>query len=218
MPPSTRLLPPLAFLVLLALGAPASLGAQTSGSADSAAGLPLRAGARVRVESAAAGLAERAGTLTLVTRDSLRLRPDSGTEITIPATAVDRVELSVGRTSRGKLVATGLGIGTVLGLAMGLKLATLSDCDFDDEDDDARAMRSRARRSHDPDCTPYMDGDTGLRVTAILGALGALVGVSAGASAPTERWQRIALPFEVGVGRPGGGRRALVVGARVSFR
>ena len=164
-------------LLIIALAAPSAAAVSRAHAQPT-----IHAGSRVRVE--APGIAGRRleGTLTAANADSLTISvgdgpsPRSATMLTVPMSAVRRVDIQAGR-SRGRGAIRGALIGTVLGL--GFAAATNA------------ARNSDIRNASDSiSSAAYAAGGV-----IVFGGAGALLGGAIG----VERWVRLGPPVRVSV-------------------
>lgn len=130
-------------------------------------------GDRVRIRAAEPAPGRFTGTVLQPTHDWITLRTDTG-QVVIPLRAINRIDLSIGRSARRPTL-TGLAIGGVAGLAAGILWVIGYEC-------------------VELDCLL----EPGLALVFPMGsmfagmAVGALVGHAVGRQWPAENWQRVA--------------------------
>lgn len=164
----------LALTTVLALGLAVPGGAADPGGTGAPLEGAVPEGARVRIKLERSGRipnlpAQIEGRLETFSPDGVRVRLNAYQDVTVPARAIERFQVSAGRHSRARGAAIGAGVGLLLGLGIGgLALATC--------DDSPGSM----------ECVGAGAGLIGL--TPILGAAGAIVGV---VQTPGERWEEV---------------------------
>jgi hypothetical protein len=164
----------LALTTILALGLAVPGGAaDPSGSGEPFDGIAPE-GARVRIKLQRSGRipnlpAHIEGRLGPVSPGGVRVRLNAYQEVTVPARAIERFQVSAGRHSRARGAGIGAGIGVLLGLGLGgLALATCDD---------------------GPDSWECVSAGANLiGLPPILGAGGAIVGALL---PPSERWEEV---------------------------
>lgn len=118
------------------------------------------------------------GSLVTSSADGLVLRPEGrSTTLYVPYAAMAKLEISWGKRSRGSSATKGALAGGLLGILFGVGSAV-------------------AGGSCSPDAIVCDGPRLALPLGIVAGAVGATLGLAAGASAPTEQW------VETGVPRP----------------
>jgi hypothetical protein len=164
----------LSLTTVLALGL-----AVPGGAADpSGTGAPFEGavpeGARVRIKLERSGRIPNLpqqieGALGAVSPGGVQVRLNAYQDVTVPARAIERIQVSAGRHSRARGAGIGAGIGVLLGLGVGgLALATC-----DDGPDSWECVSAGANM---------------IGLPPILGAGGAIVGALL---PPAERWEEV---------------------------
>lgn len=157
----------------------------------------LEPGARIRLD--APSLGRIMGTLVVWGPDTLVVREDGqaeGLRLVIPADSVSQIEV---RRER-RMTLEGAGVG----LLVGTLLAVTASPDCVDEYGDSTPLACLSYK-----VSPHLD----TRI-AVLGGVGALVGLIVGSETRTHTWSRVPLErLDVGPA-PGGG---LSFGVRISF-
>jgi len=178
-------------LVIALLCCPIVLGAQSPRP---------KPGARIRFDAPSVGT-QLTGTLVTWESDTLVVRVDgdaAGLNLILPGDSIARLDV---RRER-RLAAEGMG----LGLLFGALLAVTASQDWVDENGDCTPLLSCLAY----EVSPHLD--TRL---AILGGVGALVGLAVGSETKTEQWSRVPLARPVVGPAPGGA--GLALGVRISF-
>ena len=146
--------------------------------ADSVVSWPVDSGSLVRVKAASLGPTFRRGTLTSTTTDSITLEPSRAGRFSVGLDQITSLQvLQESHTEKAKYTLIGLLVGAAGGAILGAATYAPGKCD-------PSAII----------CIDVFDrGSTAAMGAVLLGAVGGLVGLMAGAS-PKETWASVPLP------------------------
>ena len=174
--------------------APARLAGQ---SAD------VRTGDRVRLDAPALGVVRLTGRVTRTTHDTLHVEVDRTGRIWPIATGlVSKLDVSLGRESRGELLKKGILSGTAAGAVIGATVGLT-------QDDDCRIIGG------DRDCED--DADEAVGAAGIGAAIGFVVGGLYGLVRPAEQWVRVDPPIRFAAMRTRDGAWSVAMRMRLGF-
>ncbi len=135
------------------------------------------------------------GQITVYTTDSLVMDPaGAGGPLAMPLNSVSRMDISLGRRSRGMGALRGGSLGLIIGGVTGMALGFASG-------DDDSFLFNRWQ-------------DKAFILSVMLGTPSTLVGSIIGANRPGERWQRVPLPGRVSISPSGRNSVAVSTGLR----
>ena len=139
---------------------------------------PLDSGTKIRIRAASLGASFRRGTLTRTTPDSITIEPLRAGAFSVGLDQVSSVQvLTESHTAKAKYTMIGLLIGAGTGAILGAATYSPAKCD-----------------ASVTFCVDVFDRGATTAVAAVaLGAVGALVGLMAGAS-PKETWVPVSVP------------------------